>query len=677
MLNKRVLSIIILVCVVAFAWFVNVRPVSAASPAECASIGKCESAGACWDSATGADGCRYSCCGGNWCNPQCGSSQDQAAAAAAAAANKAEYDRRVAEQQAAAAAAAQAAAQRAAAAAAANAAAKAAAEQAAAAAAAQKAAAEQAAAAAAAQKAAAEQKIRDMGQALPTYSGGQTYDPKTGQASTSTTTTPGASDSGLGTAGSVGAVCQAAGKTEPFCGGWEGLFRCVPISIGTECNMRCGLSVDATCAARAGQSDLAGTHQTQLNGAMVVYKPPPTATKCSKPICDAETQLQFACQDPTSGVVTNESGHICVDREQYRQAELSGGTTVDSGNKENQDAIILNLSSLFMYDGTNPSGTHEPAFGGFENDDQKKQCEAWAKSMNILSPTDFCSRSFVNGTGVFTSDTDVAGRTIDGQEGTACTPGVFQSTILFNGSINVTQRGGDRSSCGTASGCAAGQQRVCNTNGKLSACGRTDACAWQVQPAGVEQGASCANLRLLSYGESTKGIFVGCSNGKNCFCQSLSSSSKVQCYLDAGADSCGASGGQTVIESKILTVAGDETNLPASPNPTPTTTVTLQCTGLAQSVAAPKIGDQVSFTCSASMENLVTRYEFRYGVSTTAAPMTAAQMQTLAAVQGQPHVSQPITVDTVGRYFAQCRPCTANSCLDWEDATQITTGGAE
>jgi hypothetical protein len=77
------------------------------------------------------------------------------------------------------------------------------------------------------------------------------------------------------------------------------------------------------------------------------------------------------------------------------------------------------------------------------------------------------------------------------------------------------------------------------------------------------------------------------------------------------------------------------------------------------------------------MENLITRYEFRYGVLTTANPITAAQMQALAPVQGQPHVSQPITVDTVGRYFAQCRPCTANNCLAWEDATQITTGGAQ
>lgn len=90
-----------------------------------------------------------------------------------------------------------------------------------------------------------------------------------------------------------------------------------------------------------------------------------------------------------------------------------------------------------------------------------------------------------------------------------------------------------------------------------------------------------------------------------------------------------------------------------------------QCNAITPSKSTPQLGDEVSFTCAGGPEGVVTRYEFRYGVA-TGATLAESQMQSLAAAQGTPNVSVPITVDRIGRYYAQCRPCTANTCLEWE-----------
>lgn len=176
--------------------------------------------------------------------------------------------------------------------------------------------------------------------------------------------------------------------------------------------------------------------------------------------------------------------------------------------------------------------------------------------------------------------------------------------------------------------------------------------------------------------------FAGCggpNNTYNCYivCNGSGGSSRV---CEASQLSCGSRADQQPTPTPS-NKPRDNTNPPASPrpaaSPTPTTTVNLQCTSVTKSIAKPKIGDKVAFTCTASAPNLVTKYEFRYGVITTAGAITADKMKALGTQQGKPRVSQPITVDKVGRYFAQCRPCTANKCLAWENASQITVGEAK
>lgn len=90
-----------------------------------------------------------------------------------------------------------------------------------------------------------------------------------------------------------------------------------------------------------------------------------------------------------------------------------------------------------------------------------------------------------------------------------------------------------------------GEGKLCN-NGTIanSQCTKADACAYQVQP--VVNNQSCAGLKRLSGGESSKGGFVGCSGAQNCFCPELISigttysSGTVSCYDDIYGDSCGA-----------------------------------------------------------------------------------------------------------------------------------------
>jgi hypothetical protein len=118
------------------------------------------------------------------------------------------------------------------------------------------------------------------------------------------------------------------------------------------------------------------------------------------------------------------------------------------------------------------------------------------------------------------------------------------ATLSFEaGKINKCKEG-DRSVCGEG-GCGKGQQRLCE-GGQLSSCVRSDACAAQVQQ--VTESQSCANLKQLSAGESSKGRFVGCSGKKNCFCNSAN---KVVCYDDTDHNSCAAAGSDTPVKTTV------------------------------------------------------------------------------------------------------------------------------
>lgn len=99
------------------------------------------------------------------------------------------------------------------------------------------------------------------------------------------------------------------------------------------------------------------------------------------------------------------------------------------------------------------------------------------------------------------------------------------------------------------------------------------------------------------------------------------------------------------------------------------------CVNIYASKTAPRLNDQVVFTC-AQVPNAV-RYEFRTAYLDTRTGTDGALITSLAPASATSNVSQPFTINRVGRYIAQCRPCAANDlCLDWEPLTS-QIGGPE
>lgn len=89
------------------------------------------------------------------------------------------------------------------------------------------------------------------------------------------------------------------------------------------------------------------------------------------------------------------------------------------------------------------------------------------------------------------------------------------------------------------------------------------------------------------------------------------------------------------------------------------------CIDIWASKTAPVLNDQVTFTC-AQVDN-TERYEFRVAFTQNKTSLEGAQVVSLAPASSTSNVSQPITIDKVGRYVAQCRPCAANDlCQEWE-----------
>lgn len=250
----------------------------------------------------------------------------------------------------------------------------------------------------------------------------------------------------------------------------------------------------------------------------------------------------------------------------------------------------------------------------------------------------------------------------------------------------------------------------CGSGPGYEDCGKTDFCSQgylsqasqyclnlgsNVKPEFVDGCYTCnVPTPVLKKGKYTR--FVGCdaaTGTKNCYAVTDPTTNPwttvTECYYEPGL-SCGVSKVDTIAPPPPATTTE---NPPASPPPPPPTTPTPpppaapQCLSISSSKTAPKIGDQVSFTCNGSPSDLVVRYEFRYAVSGGASTgnqdnqgkqssggnqdnksSSTINFQALSTGQGTPNISVPITVDRVGRYLAQCRPCTANSCLDWEPA---------
>ncbi|MBP9700055.1 hypothetical protein KBD71_02115 [Candidatus Woesebacteria bacterium] len=97
----------------------------------------------------------------------------------------------------------------------------------------------------------------------------------------------------------------------------------------------------------------------------------------------------------------------------------------------------------------------------------------------------------------------------------------------------------------------------------------------------------------------------------------------------------------------------------ATPTPTPTPTGTplaAVCMSITKDIQAPKLGNQVRFTCGTATN--ATRYEFRWKVGST--------VTELNPISSGSNISVPLTITTAGVYKAQCRPCVGNSCTEWE-----------
>ncbi len=91
------------------------------------------------------------------------------------------------------------------------------------------------------------------------------------------------------------------------------------------------------------------------------------------------------------------------------------------------------------------------------------------------------------------------------------------------------------------------------------------------------------------------------------------------------------------------------------------------CVDIYASKTNIQLNDQVSFSC-APVAN-TERYEFRFGFTTSREITENLTLMSLNVTEPGGRVSVPVTIDKVGRYFAQCRPCSVNNlCGEWEAA---------
>lgn len=90
-----------------------------------------------------------------------------------------------------------------------------------------------------------------------------------------------------------------------------------------------------------------------------------------------------------------------------------------------------------------------------------------------------------------------------------------------------------------------------------------------------------------------------------------------------------------------------------------------RCEGLTSDNEFPKLGDQVTFTCEKVKD--AKRYDFRIAYFDTKETGKPEDFIKLDPEDKRSNVSKTYTVDKIGRYIAQCRPCVGNDlCADWE-----------
>jgi hypothetical protein len=98
-----------------------------------------------------------------------------------------------------------------------------------------------------------------------------------------------------------------------------------------------------------------------------------------------------------------------------------------------------------------------------------------------------------------------------------------------------------------------------------------------------------------------------------------------------------------------------------TPTPAPTTPPELVCTGLALNPASPKLGQNVTLTCSGTPANSFNRAEFQKTINNGS----------FTDITGASGFSVTTLIDQAGNYTFRCRMCTAqNTCTNWQ-----TVGG--
>lgn len=94
----------------------------------------------------------------------------------------------------------------------------------------------------------------------------------------------------------------------------------------------------------------------------------------------------------------------------------------------------------------------------------------------------------------------------------------------------------------------------------------------------------------------------------------------------------------------------------------------LQCVDIQSSSSDIKYGEEYSFSCNEVPD--AAKYEFRALYTTSKDSLASAEVSTIATTQG--NQSDSFSVEKVGRYVFQCRPCLQNDvCTQWGSANQI------
>lgn len=417
--------------------------------------------------------------------------------------------------------------------------------------------------------------------------------------------------------------------TTSFCGGAGNLYSCTNILIGSRCDIRCSTGVSHDCAVKAGRPELG---EGVTGPGLIYYDGKASGVPCRTDDqgCNGTTEMRIACTFPVGA-------YTCINRQELVDAQLTGSTATDVIPFNN---LFTGLQKTCGIDGV---CSYQPPSGTTED----------LHLFAAVGGTFYVQGGEVFGTG------GTVGQTVAYTPGgtNSCNPGTFQTYLSSDGGTVTTQLGGDRGACGEAGGCPAGYQRLCTSSGTLSStCVRADACAAQVQQ--VSEGMSCTGLQRISFGEASKGSFVGCSGTKNCFCGNSTDPNSVVCFEDVGADSCGAAGlNQPTTYTQISSTQPPASLPPGETPPATPETPPFVCVSLSKDIDSPKFGQSVRFTCGTV--STATRYEFQYKVGN--------EVGTINPVTAGSNVTEPFAITKTGNYQAQCRPCTNAECAAWTE----------